>query len=131
MKRNIVIVFLMFCFSVVCIAQSNRTRTISTTASTSTVSNGSKIFSLYNDGIWLYVDVDDFGREEENIYYGGRYYIDNTNIIHLERENGYRETATLQYDNNGKAIIKYKGYTFYQSYYDRLDEMSTWKVKSK
>ena len=62
------------------------------------------MLSLDRDGIWVYVYLDVFGREDKNFYYGGAYYVDSSNTIHLVRENGYEETATLKYDNEGKAI---------------------------
>ena len=135
MKKNSIVIFIILYLCTFCIqnitAQSNRLRTISTTVSTSEVSRGSQILSFDRDGIWVYVDIDVFGRDEKNIYYGGAYYIDSSNTIHLVRENGYEETATLRYDNAGKSIIYYKGNYYYQSYYERLDEIYTWKVQTK
>lgn len=135
MKKFSIIIFIIFCLCTFCLqnitAQSNRLRTISTTVSTSEVSRGSQILSLDRDGIWVYVAIDIFGRDEKNIYYGGAYYVDSSNTIHLVRENGYEETATLRYDSEGKAIIYYKGNYYYQSYYERLDEIYTWKVQTE
>ena len=132
-KFSIIFIFIfLFSFSLQNIkAQSNRLKTISTTVSTSQVSEGSHMLSLDRDGIWVYVHLDVFGREDKNVYYGGAYYVDSSNTIHLVRENGYEETATLKYDNEGKAIIYYKGNYYYQSYYERLDEIYTWKVQTK
>ena len=133
MKQYYTIFFIAICFYLVgienVVAQSNRNKTITTTTSTSEVSKGSKIFSLSKDGTWVHAELDCFGREEYNKYYGGTYYVDAGNIIHLTRENGYQETATLKYDNSGKVIIYYKGNYYYQSYYDEIDKIYTWKVR--
>lgn len=55
-----------------------------------------------------------YGATEER---EGTYYIDNKNIIHLTWDNGLQETASLSYDNNGKAVMIYRNLYYSETYF--------------
>lgn len=73
----------------------------------------------YSYARWLYLDNDgrcelrSYRESEQKI---GRYYIDEYNNMQITWNNGYRETAKIGYDYNGKLEISYNGNTYYEKY---------------
>jgi len=70
-----------------------------------------KYLNLYYDGTIHYSETgSDSWTTKKN---DGNYQIDSNNKITIIWSNGYRESAQLSY-SNGRAIIAYNGYTFYE-----------------
>ena len=70
-------------------------------------------FELYKDGKYE-ISHGEFWRSpfgynafSKRIDNEGTYYIDELNVIHMTRPNGYVETAKLSYDSNGNITILY------------------------